>query len=121
MATTTDNKAKMSKSAARAGLWLSPLTLLSKDNLTAYLATVAALGAAGGAGVGAAASYIKSKNPKIVALDRKKEFYDKKIREMENENWLNDIMTAKKKLESSKLSDEERAELEKKYIKLLNS
>lgn len=97
-----------------------PFLGLPKDALMTYLTAAVALGAAGGAGLGAASSYIKSKNPKIMALNRKKDFYDRKVDEMENEDWLNEVMTAKKKLETSKLSDDERTALEDKYIKLLN-
>lgn len=97
-----------------------PFLSIPKDALMMYLTAAAALGAAGGAGLGAASSYIKAKNPKLTALDRKKDFYDRKVSEMENENWLNDVMTAKKKLETSKLSDDERTALEDKYIALLN-
>ena len=100
--------------------WLMPLSFLSKDSLMTYLTLAGALGAAGGAGLGVASSYIKSKDPKLLALSRKKDFYDRKVDELENENWLNDIMAAKKKLESSRLTDEERAALEDKYVKLLN-
>ena len=97
----------------------APLMLLPKSLAMAYLTTAAAIGAAGGIGLGAASSYVKSKDPKLTALARKKKYYDGKLKEMENENWLNDVMTARKKLETSKLTDEERAALEEKYIKLL--
>ena len=110
---------KIAKSSG-AKSWLLPLHMLSKDTLMTYLTLAGALGAAGGAGIGVASSYIKSKDPKLLTLARKKEFYDRKVDELENENWLNDIMAAKKKLESSRLSDEERTALEDKYIKLLN-
>jgi hypothetical protein len=110
----------LEKQAARLSKLILPLSTLSKESLMAYLTLAAGIGAAGGAGLGAAASYVKSKDPKLIALSRKKEFYDKKIEEMENENWLNDIMDAKRKLDSSRLTDEERSDLEKKYVKLLN-
>lgn len=113
---------KFVKQAAgkKGALSIFPFMTLPKDALMTYLTAAVALGAAGGAGLGAASSYIKSKNPKILALNRKKDYYDRKVDEMENENWLNDVMTAKKKLETSKLSDDERAALEKEYIKLLD-
>jgi len=125
MATTTNVKPGLSKSAQRGGsrfpLLAIPASVLNRESLMTYLTAAAALGAAGGAGIGAAVSHIKSKNPKIVALDRKKEFYDKKVDEMANDNWLNEVMATRKKLESSKLSDEERTALEDKYIKLLDA
>lgn len=111
---------ELEKQAAGLKKLMIPLSALSRESLMAYLTLAAGIGAAGGAGLGAAASYVKSKDPKLVALSRKKEFYDKKVEEMENENWLNDIMDAKRKLDSSRLTDEERSDLEKKYIKLLN-
>lgn len=120
MAITTDNK-ELEKQAAAWAKILGPLTAVPKDTLMSYLAAVAAIGAAAGTGIGAASSYMKSKNPKLVALDRKKKFYDSKVDEMANENWLNDVLDARKKLESSKLSDEERTALEDKYIKLLDA
>ena len=100
--------------------FLLPFGLLNKDSLMTYLTLAGALGAAGGAGLGVASSYVKNKDPKLLALSRKKEFYDRKVDELENENWLNDVMDIRKKLESSKLSDEERIALEDKYVKLLN-
>ena len=111
---------KLEKQAVGLKKLLLPLSTLSKESLMAYLTLAAGIGAAGGAGLGAASSYVKSKDPKLLALSRKKEFYDKKIEEMENENWLNDIMDAKRKLDSSRLTDEERSDLEKKYVALLN-
>ena len=124
MATTTRDQVYrefMKQAAGSSGKFsLLPFLSIPKDALMMYLTAAAALGVAGGAGLGAASSYIKSKNPKLTALDRKKDFYDRKFDEMENENWLNDVMTAKKKLETSKLSDEERTALEDNYIKLLN-
>ena len=98
---------------------LGPATMIPKNLLMAYIAAAAAIGAAGGAGLGAASSYVKSKDPKLTALARKKKYYDGKLKEMENENWLNDVMAAKKKLETSRLTDEERTALEDKYIKML--
>lgn len=97
-------------------------TLVSIPNnlLKSYLTWAAALGILGGTGVGLMASTIKAKNDKITSLDRKKKFYTRHIAELENENWLNDIMATKKKLDSNRLSEEERAELEKQYLKLLN-
>jgi len=100
--------------------FLVPFSMLSKDSLLTYLTLAGALGAAGGAGLGIASSYVKGKDPKLLALSRKKEFYDRKVDELDNENWLNDVMDIRKKLESSKLSDEERTALEDKYVKLLN-
>ena len=120
---TTANSTRISEKQAGAA-WtklLGPLAALPKETLMTYLTAVAAVGAAGGATLGAVSSHVKSKNPKIVALNRKKEFYDRKVDEMTNENWLNDVMTLRKKLESSKLSDDERTALEKEYIKLLDS
>ena len=108
----------MKKTAGPASIL--PFINAPKDLLMTYLTAAAALGLAGGAGIGAAAAHIKSKNPKLTALGRKKKYYDSKVEEMANENWLNDVMTAKKKLETSKLSDEERTALEKQYIKLLD-
>lgn len=99
---------------------LGPLTALPKDLLMTYLTAAAALGMAGGAGLGAISSYVKGKNPKLTALSRKKDFYDKKVREIDNENWLNDVMAAKKKLETARLTDEERTALEDQYMKLIN-
>lgn len=121
MATTTDST-KMDKQAAFPFMKvLGPLSTFPKDVVTSYLTLAALLGIAGGAGLGVTASYIKSKNPKLTALDRKKKFYDSKVKEMANENWLNDVMSARKKLESSKLSDEERTALEDKYMNLINT
>ena len=110
----------MEKDAAKGAGVIGPLAALPKNVLTLYLTTAAALGLIGGAGIGLSSSYIKNKNPKLVELSRKKDFYEKRLREMENENWLNDVMAAKKKLETSKLSDSERAALESKYKKLLD-
>ena len=121
MAIPTKN-AKMNKQAAMPfSKILGPLSVFPKDIITRYLTLAALLGVAGGAGLGVTASYVKSKNPKLTALERKKKFYDSKVKEMANENWLNDVMAARKKLESSKLSDEERTALEDKYINLINS
>lgn len=122
MAIDTKTKAQALEKMAKggSGKFLLPFSLLTKDSLMTYLTLAGALGAAGGAGLGVASSYIKNKDPKLLALSRKKEFYDRKVDELDNENWLNDIMDAKKKLESSRLSEEERSALEDKYIKLLN-
>lgn len=120
MVTETNKKEALEKLAAGKLSWLTGLLPVSKDTLLGYLTLAGAIGAAGGAGLGAMSSYIKSKNPKLVALDRKKEFYDRKIDEMTNENWLNDVMTLKKKLETAKLSDDDRTKLEDEYIKLIN-
>lgn len=118
----TEQDMQLEKLAAKigAGKILGPLSVIPKDVLMMYLTTAAALGLAGGAGIGTVSSYIKSKNPKLTSLSRKKEFYDRKVREMENENWLNDVMAAKKKLETARLSDDERTDLEDKYLKLIN-
>ena len=118
-----DMQAQLEKIAGKGipgGGILAPLVSLPRSALLAYLSLFAGLGMAGGAGLGALSSYIKTKNPKLIALSRKKDFYDKKIREIDNENWLNEVMSAKKKLETSKLSDEERSALEDKYMKLIN-
>lgn len=123
MAIDTNSKRQALEKMAKGpgvGKLLSPLSFLSKDSLMAYLTFAGALGAAGGAGLGVASSYVKSKDPKLLALSRKKEFYDRKVDELNNENWLNDVMDIKKKLESAKLTDEERSALEDKYIKLLD-
>ena len=122
MAIDTKTKAQALEKMAKGGpsKFLLPFSMLTKDSLMTYLTLAGALGAAGGAGLGVASSYIKNKDPKLLALSRKKEFYDRKVDELDNENWLNDIMDAKKKLESSRLSEEERSALEDKYIKLLN-
>jgi hypothetical protein len=109
----------MKKTAAGKKL-LGPFLALPKDVLMMYLTGAAALGLAGGAGAGIASSYIKSRNPKLTALSRKKDFYDKKVEEMDNENWLNDLMAAKKKLETSRLTDDERTALEQKYMEMLD-
>ena len=112
---------QMEKIAGKGGgAILGPLAALPKNALMTYLTFAAAAGLIGGAGLGLSSSYIKNKNPKLVSLARKKEFYDKKVSEMENENWLNDIMSLKKKLETARLSDEERTELEAKYKKLID-
>jgi hypothetical protein len=122
MATTTDITDDMYKQAAGPLIkLLGPISTVPKDLITSYLTLAALLGVAGGAGLGVTASYVKSKNPKLTALDRKKKFYDSKVREMANENWLNDVMATRRKLESSKLSDEERTTLEDKYIDLINT
>lgn len=84
------------------------------------LSLAAATGAGIGGASGLAASVIKSNNSKITALNRKKKFYENKIDEMENENWLNDVIDTRKKLETSRLSDEERTILERKYKSLLS-
>ena len=110
---------KMAKNNSISKLLL-PFGMLNRDALMTYLTIAGALGAAGGAGLGVASSYVKNKDPKLLALSRKKEFYDRKVDELENENWLNDVMDIRKKLESSKLSDEDRTALEDKYVKLLN-
>lgn len=112
---TTDNQTN----EKLAGI-IRPFFTIPSNSFKGYLTLATALGILGGAGAGTIASHIKSKNDKVVALDRKKKFYDQKVEEMENENWLNEIMLTKKKLESSRLSDEERSALEKRYIKLLN-
>lgn len=121
MATITDST-KMNKQAAIPFMKvLGPISTLPKDVVTSYLTLATLLGLAGGAGIGVTASYVKSKNHKLTALDRKKKFYDSKVKEMANENWLNDVMSARKKLESSRLSDEERTALEDKYMNLINT
>lgn len=117
-----DQDAQLEKLAGKIGIGkiLGPLSAVPKDVLMMYLTTAAALGLAGGAGIGTVSSYIKSKNPKLTSLSRKKDFYDRKVREMENENWLNDVMSTKKKLETARLTDDERTDLENKYLKLIN-
>ena len=121
MATTTEDYVEeyMKKTADGKKL-IGPLVALPKDALMMYLTAAAALGIAGGAGAGLASSHIKSRNPKLTALARKKDFYDKKVDEMNNENWLNDLMTAKKKLETSRLTEDERTDLENRYMEMLN-
>lgn len=115
MATTTD----LEKEAAKS-LKLPLLGFASSDLGKGYLALAASLGLIGGAGLGAFSSYVNAKNPELTALDRQKKFYDKKISDMENENWLNDVLTLKKKLETNRLSDDERKDIEKQYLKLIN-
>ena len=111
MATTTN---QMNKNAAKFSLSgiLKPALAIPDSLWKQYL--LLSLGA------GAIASHVKSKNPKLITLDRKKEFYDRKIKEMENENWLNDLMAAKRKLETSRMSDEDRKSLEEQYKKLID-
>jgi len=122
MDTTTNNefykKAALNAASLMKGLGLAGA--IPNDALKSYLAIAAALGALGGAGAGVVSSYVKAKNPEALSLDRQKKFYDRKISEMENENWLNDLISAKKKLENSKMSPEDRKALEKKYIDLIN-
>lgn len=93
---------------------------IPKHLWSTYLLWAAALGGLGGTGAGIVSSYVKAKNPEALSLDRQKRFYDRKIDEMANENWLNDLMAAKKKLDTGKLSPEERDVLEKKYVALIN-
>ena len=119
MDTTTNKNENIEKIAAQAKV-INPFIAVPKNLLLTYLTLAAAAGITGGAGLGVASSFVKSKDKRLTALERKKRFYDGKVEEMENENWLNDVMAAKKKLETAKLTDEERTALEDKYISLLN-
>ena len=123
MDTTTDIDAYMHKSAdgfndAVKGLKSSLQAMWEGGGGAVGLATL--LGLLGGAGIGTMASYMKNSNPKITALDRKRKFYSDKLEEMSNENWLNDLMSVRRKLETSKLSDDDRTKLENRYLQLIN-
>ena len=93
----------------------------SKELLTSYLLLMSGLGLAGGGIAGMAASAIKKENPEYKALKAKKMFYDSKIEENRNMNWLNDLMAAKRRLETGRLTDAERSDLEKKDLRMVAS
>ena len=93
---------------------------LGGTGFNTLLSLAGAGGIIGGFGLGSAAASLKAKNPELVGTKRKREFYERKIKELDNENWLNDLMAARRKLETAKLSDEEREALEKEYIKLID-
>lgn len=109
-----------------AGPLTGPLDLIrdlthdTNDLLKAYLTYSAMAGLIGGGALGFGASAIKRRNPEIKALDRRKRFYDSQVEEMKNTNWLNEVMASRRKLESGKLTPEERKTLEQKYIELLS-
>lgn len=105
----------------QAQLRLRGLLGIPSDSYKSYLTLATALGILGGAGAGSLASTIKTKNEKIIALDRKKKFYEDKTKELKNDNWLDELISTKKKLESTNLTDDERTDLENKYRKLLNN
>ena len=119
MVTTTNQMNKKAAKFSLSGI-LKPALAIPDSLWKQYLLLSLGAGALTGLGAGAIASHVKSKNPKLITLDRKKEFYDRKIKEMENENWLNDLMAAKRKLETSRMSDEDRKSLEEQYKKLID-
>ena len=90
------------------------------DFYKGYLRYALAAGLVGGGTLGLTASLLKQKNPELEGLKRRQRFYDAQAEEMKNTNWLNDVMAAKRKLESGKMSEEERKALEAKYLALLN-
>lgn len=99
--------------------------IINALDLTRYLGSTSlslalGLGVLGGAALGLGSSAVKARNPEYIALKRRKKFYDSKIDEMRNEEWLSNIMSLRRKLETGKLSDEERDKLESEYIKLIN-
>ena len=90
------------------------------DIYKAYLQYALAAGLVGGGTLGLTASVLKQKNPELEALKRQKRFYDAQTEEMKNTNWLNDVMTSKRKLETGRITEDERKALEKKYLELLS-
>lgn len=99
---------------------ITSLLLAGKEIPLGVLTLASGAGLVTGGLVGTATSAIKSNNSKITALNRKKKFYDNKIDEMSNENWLNDIITLRKKLETARIPDDERTSLEQQYKNLLD-
>ena len=100
---------------------LGVLRSSSSGLLRAYVGLSALLGALGGGSMAMMASNAKKKDPDLEALSRRKKYYDAQIEEMKNTNWMNDVMSAKKKLETGRLSESERKELEKKYRELIGA
>ena len=93
----------------------------ANELLKAYLAYSALAGGAAGAMAGIGASVVKSNSPELTALKRRQRFYDSQTEEMKNMNWLNEVMTAKRKLETAKLSPEERKTVETQYKGLIGA
>lgn len=89
--------------------------------LKLYLAYAGLAGAAAGGLAGVGASLAKSDTPELESLKRRKRFYDSQTEEMKNMNWLNEVMTAKRKLETAKLSPEERKTVEEQYKGLIGA
>lgn len=90
------------------------------DIYKGYLQYALAAGLVGGGTLGLTASLLKQKNPDLEALKRRQRFYDSQTEEMKNTNWLNDVMASKRKLETAKLTEDERKALEAKYLALLS-
>lgn len=68
-----------------------------------------------------AANAAKTKPAKLRITEEERKFYDARVKELANENWLNDVMTLRKKLDSKNLSNEERKATEKAYLDLIES
>jgi flavin-dependent dehydrogenase len=90
---------------------------VSKAMLTASLLAGSSVGLLA-AGIANAA---KTKPDKLRIAEEERKFYDARVKELANENWLNDVMTLRKKLDSKNLSNEERKATEKAYLDLIES
>lgn len=99
---------------------LPKLPIYMNDIYKGYLQYALAAGLVGGGTLGLTASLLKQKNPELEALKRRQRFYDAQTEEMKNTNWLNDVMASKRKLETAKMTEDERKALEAKYLALLS-
>lgn len=86
-----------------------------------FLTTALLAGGTAGVALAGIVNAAKHKRAPLRIAEEERKFYDAKVKEMANENWLNDMLTLRKKLDSKSLSDSERRDVEKEYLKLLES
>lgn len=111
---------KMTKQASPA-IVAAPLLGTLKNVPLGLLGASLAIGTAGGLTLAGIVGGAKNKPAKLRIAEEERKFYDAKVKELANENWLNDMLTLRKKLESKNLSEEERRATEKEYLRLIEA
>lgn len=98
-----------------------PIVAAIKNIPMGLLGAALLTGTAGGAALAGLIGAGKNKPAKLRVAEEERKFYDARVKELANENWLNDVMTLRKKLDSKNLSNEERKATEKAYLDLIES